>query len=55
MQVYYFMVLMIILHYRYYNTEGFSSISIIMMLNIMIHDNIVYCPALHKALLNSIH
>ena len=40
-----FMVLMIILYYRYYDTEDFSSISIIVMLNIIIHDNIVILPS----------
>ena len=31
--------------YRYYDTEDFSSISIIVMLNIMIHDNIEILPS----------
>ena len=40
-----FTVLTIILCYRYYDTEDFSSISIIVMLNITIHDNIVILPS----------
>ena len=40
-----FTVLTIILYYRYYDTEDFSSISIIVMLNIMIYDNIVILPS----------
>ena len=40
-----FTVLMIILCYQYYDTEDFSSISIIVMLNITIHDNIVILPS----------
>ena len=35
-----FTVLIIILYYQYYDTEDFSSISIIVMLNITIHGNI---------------
>ena len=37
---------MIILCYRYYDTEDFSSISINVMLNITIHDNIVILPSI---------
>ena len=40
-----FTVLTIILCYRYYDTEDFSSISIIVTLNIMIHDNIITLPS----------
>ena len=42
-----FMVLRIILHYRYYDTENFSSISIIvrMALNITVYDNIIILPS----------
>ena len=39
------MVLTIILCCQYYDTEDFSSISIIVMHNITIHDNIVILPS----------
>ena len=40
-----FTVLTIILCYQYYDTEDFSLISINVMLNITIHDNIVILPS----------
>ena len=40
-----FTVSTIILRYRYYDTEDFSSISIIVVLNITIYDNIVILPS----------
>ena len=48
-----FMVLMIILCYRYYNTEDFSLISIIVMLNIKIHINIVILPSPNLSIIKS--
>ena len=44
------MVFTKILSCRYYDTEDFSLISIIMTLNIMIHDTVIYCPALGHGL-----
>ena len=38
---------MIMLRYQYYYTENFSLISIIVTLNITIHDNIVLLPITH--------
>ena len=35
----------ILLCSQYYNTENFSSISIIVMLNIAIHNNVVMLPS----------
>ena len=40
-----FTVLTIILCYQYYDTANFSLISIIVTLNIMIHDNMVIFPS----------
>ena len=48
-----FTVLTIILCYQYYNTEDFSSISIIVMLNITIHDNIVILPSPNLSIIKS--